>query len=122
MAQPDYAPHRRTVIIHADDVGMTHGANAAFAELSAIGHCTSGSVMVPCPWFPEAAAMAKAKPALDVGVHLTLTSEKAPYRWRPLTRPPKSAGLTDPDGYFWATIPELRKNADPAAVDEELRA
>jgi predicted glycoside hydrolase/deacetylase ChbG (UPF0249 family) len=75
---------------------MSHGANTAFSELSALGTCTCGSVMPPCPWFPEAIEMAKANPRLDLGVHLTLTSEKTPYRWRPLTSPPASAGLTDP--------------------------
>jgi hypothetical protein len=32
-------------------------------------------VMVPCPWFPEAAALLRENPGLDVGVHITLTSE-----------------------------------------------
>jgi predicted glycoside hydrolase/deacetylase ChbG (UPF0249 family) len=108
-------------VIHEDDVGMSHGANAAFVELSRLGTCSSGSVMVPCPWFPEAAAIARADPGLDVGVHLTLTSEQTPYRWRPLTAPPRSAGLTDELGYFWPDVPRAR-GADPAAVEAELRA
>lgn len=114
--------HTRTVVIHEDDVGMTHGANTAFADLFSRGNCTSGSVMVPCPWFPEAVDIAKQTAECDLGVHLTLNSEKASYRWRPLTRPGPSAGLTDPDGYFWPTIPELRENAHPEAVEDELRA
>ncbi len=79
----------KRVVIHEDDVGMSHGANTAFVELSKLGTCSSGSVMVPCPWFPEAAEIAAADPSLDVGVHLPLTSEQKPYRWRPLTAPPK---------------------------------
>ena len=109
------------MVIHEDDVGMSHGANMAFVELSKLGTCSSGSVMVPCPWFPEAAAIAKADPALDVGVHLTLTSEQTPYRWRPLTAPPRSAGMTDEQGYFWPDVPRARR-ADPVAVETELRA
>jgi hypothetical protein len=112
---------RKRVVIHEDDVGMTHGANAAFVELSALGSCSSGSVMVPCPWFPETAELAAANPALDLGVHLTLTSEQRPYRWRPLTAPPASAGLTDEAGYFWPDVPSARKAA-PEAVEAELRA
>jgi hypothetical protein len=81
---------RRSDVIHEDDVPMTHGANATFAELSAIGTCSAGSVMVPCLWFPEAAEMAATNGTLDVGVHLTLTSERKPYRWRLLTTPPRS--------------------------------
>jgi predicted glycoside hydrolase/deacetylase ChbG (UPF0249 family) len=113
---------RRSVVIHEDDVAMTHGANVAFAELSAIGTCSAGSVMVPCPWFPEAAEMAATHGTLDVGVHLTLTSEKEPYRWRPLMAPPRSAGLTDDLGYFWTDVPSVRRSAVPEAVETELRA
>lgn len=111
----------RRVVIHEDDVGMSHGANTAFVELSALGTCSSGSVMVPCQWFPETAAIAVADPTLDVGVHLTLTSEQVPYRWRPLTGPSRSAGLTDEQGYFWPDVPRARK-ASPEAVEAELRA
>jgi predicted glycoside hydrolase/deacetylase ChbG (UPF0249 family) len=112
---------RKFVIIHEDDVGMTHGANAAFVELSALGACSCGSVMPPCPWFPEAVAMATADPTLDLGVHLTLTSEKKPYRWRPLTGSTRTTGLTDPSGYFWTDVPNAR-HAEPRAVEVELRA
>ena len=112
---------RKRVVIHEDDVGMTHGANVAFVELSAHGTCSSGSVMVPCPWFPEVAEIAANNPGLDLGVHLTLTSEQKPYRWRPLTAPPAAAGLTDRHGYFWPDVPSARR-ASPAAVEAELRA
>ena len=112
---------RKQVVIHEDDVGMTHGSNTAFVELSEIGTCSSGSVMVPCPWFPEAAEIARANPTLDLGVHLTLTSEQVRYRWRPLTAPPPSAGLSDESGYFWPDVPRARK-ADPKVVEAEMRA
>jgi predicted glycoside hydrolase/deacetylase ChbG (UPF0249 family) len=111
----------KRVVIHEDYVGMTHGANAAFVELSDFGTCSSGSVMVPCPWFPEAAEIAGQRPDLDLGVHLTLTSEQKPYRWRPLTAPPRSASLSDELGYFWPDVPTARK-AHPEAVEAELRA
>jgi len=110
------------VVIHADDLGMSHGANVAFVELSRLGVFSSGSVMVPCPWFHEIVELARADPALDVGVHLTLTSEMSNYRWRPLTRPPASAGMTDDYGYFHRDVGILRARAAPDAVEAELRA
>lgn len=112
----------RRVVIHADDLGMSHGANAAFAELSAFGTVTAGSVMVPCPWFAELAELAGGSPELDVGVHLTLTSEMPGYRWRPLTRSTPSAGLTDDQGFFHRDVATLRRRARPEAVAAELRA
>ena len=112
----------RRVVIHQDDVGMCHGANVAFVELSARGTVTSGSVMVPCPWFPEIAEWAAADPSLDLGVHLTLTAEKRHYRWGPISGPPAAAGLIDPSGYLWRDVASVRRHADPAAVEVELRA
>jgi hypothetical protein len=110
------------IVIHADDVGMCHGANRAFVELSALGTISAGSVMVPCPWFPEIAALAVADPNLDVGVHLTLNSEQQGYRWGPVSRPSKAAGLTDEHGYLWSTVAQVRANAHPDAVEAEWRA
>ena len=112
----------RQVIIHEDDVGMCHGANTAFLDLFRRRICSSGSVMVPCPWFPEIAAAAREDASLDLGVHLTLTSEKQHYRWGPLTRPSTAAGLTDAHGYFWNNVGDLRRRAHPEAVEAELRA
>lgn len=112
----------KRVVIHQDDVGMCHGANVAFVELSRRGTITCGSVMVPCPWFNEIAEQAAADPTLDLGVHLTLTAEKAHYRWRPLTSPPASAGLTDATGHLWRDVASVRRHADPDAVEVELRA
>jgi predicted glycoside hydrolase/deacetylase ChbG (UPF0249 family) len=112
---------RRTVVLHVDDVGMCKGANDAFLELSALGAVSSGAVMVPCPWFLQIAEAA-ADPALDLGVHLTLNAEKRHYKWRPLTAPPPSAGLTDSNGFLWSDVATTRARAAPDAVEAELRA
>jgi predicted glycoside hydrolase/deacetylase ChbG (UPF0249 family) len=113
---------QKFVIAHADDIGMCHGANTAFAAVAGKGFITSGSVMVPCPWFREIAEMAAANAAFDLGVHLTLTSEWQHYRWRPLTGSSKASGLVDDDGYMWRTARAARDHAHPEAVEAELRA
>ncbi len=98
----------RAVILHVDDLAMCHGANRAYLELAASGLVTSGSVIVPCPWFREIAEAACGDPGLDLGVHLTLTSEWAHYRWRPLSTISRASGLIDGDGYFWRDVAGLR--------------
>lgn len=65
LGLPDEA---RVVVLHADDVGMCRGANRAFLELARAGRLDCGSVMVPCPWFPEITREAVAVPALDLRV------------------------------------------------------
>jgi chitin disaccharide deacetylase len=112
----------RAVILHVDDLAMCHGANRAYLELAARGAVTCGSVMVPCPWFREIAEAAAADPALDVGVHLTLTSEWEHYRWRPLSTTSRASGLIDEDGYFWCDTASFRAHLVPEAAEAELRA
>jgi predicted glycoside hydrolase/deacetylase ChbG (UPF0249 family) len=115
-------PARRVAILHADDVGMCHGANRAFLDLFRKGALTCGSVMAPCPWFPEIARIAAEDRSLDLGVHLTLTSEWAGYRWGPLTRAGKASGLVDDEGYFPRTVAELAAHANAEAAEAEMRA
>ena len=102
LKQLGFQPDQRVVIFHADDVGMCHGANLAFEKLSKDGSINCGSVMVPCPWFSEVVAMAAANPRLDLGVHLTLTSEWQHYRWAPISTTDRSSGLIDADDYVVA--------------------
>ncbi len=109
-------------MIHADDVGMCHGANRAYVELSHFGTITSGSVMVPCPWFSEIAEVAAGDDSLDCGIHLTLNAEKTHYRWGPVSSAGPASGLADEHGFLWRTVAEVRRNAHPDAVEEEWRA
>jgi hypothetical protein len=116
-----YPAGARLLVVHEDDVGMNHGANRAFLELSRDGFLTCGSVMVPCPWFREV-AQAAADPDLDVGVHLTLTSEWPHYRWSPISTVSRASGLIDPDGYLWRNCLDLRAHVVPEAAEAEMRA
>ncbi|MBV9735616.1 MAG: polysaccharide deacetylase family protein [Acidisphaera sp.] len=111
---------RRAVILHVDDLGLCEGANRAFLALAAEGHVTCGSVMVPAPCFTGIAAAAE-DPALDIGVHLTLTSEWPHCRWRPLSTARAASGLIDADGYFWRDVDALARHVVPEAAEAELR-
>jgi hypothetical protein len=117
-----YGPQDRLLIVHADDIGMSHSVNAATIEAFKKGLVTSGSIMVPCPWFPEIAAYAREHPELDLGLHLTLTSEWKYLRWRPVAPPEKVKGLLDEEGYMWRSERQTAMKATPQEVETELRA
>src|SRR5450432_3198828 len=70
-----YPKDSKLLIIHADDVGLSHSEDSATITAFQKGVINSASIMAPCPWFPEIAAFAKLHPELDWGIHLTLTSE-----------------------------------------------
>jgi len=86
------------LIVRADDIGSSHTANLACIQSYREGIARSVEVMAPCPWFNEAAQMLRENPGYDVGVHLTLTSEWANYKWGPLTQGPS---LVDANGHFF---------------------
>ncbi len=116
-----YARDAKLVIVHADDLGMTHSVNAASIRGLETGLVTSASIMVPCPWFPEIAYYAKAHPDADFGLHLTLTSERVFYRWGPVAPRDKVPSLVDSNGYFhldWTKATHI----DAQEVELELRA
>ncbi|HUW13586.1 MAG TPA: ChbG/HpnK family deacetylase, partial [Anaerolineae bacterium] len=121
LAALGFAPEDRVVIMHADDLGMCHAANTAFAALVESGRPLSGSVMVPCPWFPELAALGRAHPEADIGVHLTLNSEHPLYRWGPVSTRDVTSGLLDPDGYSPSTVEALHSRMSADAAMTEMR-
>jgi predicted glycoside hydrolase/deacetylase ChbG (UPF0249 family) len=89
------------LLVRGDDIGSFASANQACIDACRQGIARSLEVMVPCPWFPEAAALLNENPPIDTGVHLTLSAEWTNCKWRPLT---KSPGLTDESGYFYTFI------------------
>ncbi len=112
----------RVAVIHCDDIGMCHAANEGAFEALANGPATCGSVMVPCPWFQEAAEHARAHPELDLGVHLTLNAEWPHYRWPPVAGATRVPSLVDDQGALPRTAAEVVQRARPEEVEIELRA
>ena len=117
------------LIVRVDDMGCSHATNTGIREAYEAGIATSVEIMVPTPWYLEAIAMLRELPDLDVGVHLTLTSEWTHLKWRPLTAAPS---ITDERGYFYPMIwpnrrlPEgsaiLNHDWDIREMERELRA
>jgi len=117
-----YPPDAKLLIVHGDDLGMAHSVNAATEKALASGLVTSGSIMVPCPWFPEIASYARAHADADLGLHLTLTSEWKFYRWGPVTAKDRVATLLNSEGFLYPTESEAAAHADPREVESEIRA
>ncbi|MVM39049.1 ChbG/HpnK family deacetylase [Spirosoma sp. HMF3257] len=116
------------LIIRGDDMGYAQGGNEALIKCYKEGIETSIEVLVPSPWFPEAVSLLAENSSIDVGIHLTLSSEWDNIKWRPISDCPS---LKDADGYFYPMIypnknyPKrsvVENNWQLADVEKEFRA
>jgi predicted glycoside hydrolase/deacetylase ChbG (UPF0249 family) len=112
----------RVLIINGDDVGVSHASVAATADALENGLMTSATIMVPCPWFLEAASYAKSHPQADFGLHLTHTAEWKNYKWGPVASKSDVPGLVDPQGYLWPDIVNVYSHSTPEQAYIEARA
>lgn len=117
-----YPKNAKIIILHIDDMGMSYDSNIGGIEAMTKGVANSCSVMMPCPWVPGFVHDLKKYPAIDAGLHLTLTSEWKDYRWGPLSGKPKTPGLTDPEGAMWRSVADVVKHASADEVETEIRA
>ncbi len=128
LLQDPPAPEIR-LLVRSDDMGAAQAVNEGCLQSVTGGIARSVEVIVPGPWFPDAVRLLKARPDIDVGIHLCLTSEWENAKWGPLTHAPS---LADKDGYFY---PMVRQRKDfppatglldappsPAEIERELRA
>lgn len=117
-----FPKNARVLILHVDDAGMSWDSNQGAIRALEKGVATSVSVMMPCPWVLGFVHYIKEHPAIDAGLHLTLTSEWKDYRWSPLTGKPASPGLVDTEGAFWPSVEEVTTHASADEVEAEIRA
>lgn len=109
---------RKYLLITSDDFGMCHAINIGIVRAMSEGAVTSTTFMAPCPWFAEAAWLAR-KHHLKAGVHLCLTCEWDLFRWGPLTPAPS---LRAPDGGFPQGFPALAESARDEEILREFDA
>jgi chitin disaccharide deacetylase len=94
----------RALIVNADDFGLSPGVNAGVARTHEEGILTSASLMVRQAAAEEAAAYARATPALGVGLHVDLGE------W------------VQQDGTWTAVYEVVPIEGDPQAVEAELQS
>ena len=110
------------VILHVDDVGMSHASNLGAIQALEKGVANSWAIMMPCSWVPEIAEYLVHHPDVDSGVHLTMNSEWKPYRWGPVAGKNAVPGLTDPQGCLWQSSVQVAQKATADEVEREIRA
>lgn len=116
------------LLVRADDAGSSWSSNVGCLRACTQGIATSVEVMMPCAWTPHAAALFNPHPQIDIGIHLTLTSEWEATKWRPITHAPS---LTDQYGFFLPLLNPREMDKRPSLasanwcldeIEAELRA
>ncbi len=117
-----YPKDAKLLIVHADDVGVSHSENAATIAALEKGGVNSASIMVPCPWFPEIAAYAKQHPELDWGIHITLTSEWKNYKWSGVSSSNEISSVLNKDKFLYPSVEDFIKSVKSEEAEKEIRA
>lgn len=111
----------KDLIVNADDLGWTAGVNRGIAEAHRNGIVTSASLIANGAAFADGVKMAKALPAMGVGVHLNLSDGA------PLSGAKTVPSLLDEQGKLSGGPEQLllklaRRKLKPAEVEREWDA
>ncbi|HEV8228439.1 MAG TPA: ChbG/HpnK family deacetylase [Candidatus Limnocylindria bacterium] len=106
----------KRLIVNADDFGRSAGVDRGIIRAHREGIVTSTTFMANAPAARDAAALARATPTLDVGVHLVLTYA------RPLTEAARIPSLVRADGSFGRPSELLARDLDRDQALVEYRA
>jgi predicted glycoside hydrolase/deacetylase ChbG (UPF0249 family) len=109
-----------SVIVTADDLGLSAGVTRGILEAHRRGVVRSTSLIVTYPAAQESAALALAEPDLEIGLHLDLVGG------RPASDPASVPSLCDENGTFYPLPVFTRRlftgRVRPAELARELRA
>ena len=117
-----YEKDAKLLILHADDLGVAHSVNEASVRALASGSVSSASIMVPCPWLLEVAAIARQYPDFDLGLHLTLTAEWEQYKWNGVSASSAIPSLLNEEGYFYDNTNDVRLKGNAEEIRKEIQA
>jgi predicted glycoside hydrolase/deacetylase ChbG (UPF0249 family) len=98
----------RRLIVNADDYGLSRGVTTGIIEAAEKGVVTSASMIVNLPAFTDAAARARSRPSLSLGLHLNLTTGG------PLTAAPS---LSNRRTGLFHSLPSLITRASLGLID-----
>jgi len=93
----------KSVIISADDFGLTESINKGIIQAYKEGAVSSASLMVNMPGFEDAVSLIKDNHGLDIGLHVNI------YRGKPVLQEGRIRSLIDENGFFLQDIFKIAK-------------
>ena len=117
-----YNKDDKLLIIHADDLGLSNSVNNASFKALNEGNINSASVMMTCDKIDEVAEFSKKNPEIDLGIHLTVTSEWEFHKWDGVLDSKEIQSLINKNGNLYENKKGFTVNANVNELKKELQA
>ena len=117
-----YSESDKLLIIHADDLGLEQSVNSTSFESLKKNTVTSASVIMTTEKIDEVSNFSELNPFLDLGVHLTVTSEWKIHKWGGVLRDKDIPSLLNDNNHFYWNKRKFTKFSNLDEVRNELQA
>ena len=117
-----YSEDDKLLVIHADDLGLEESVNLTSFESLKKNSVTSASVIMNTEKIDEVANFSKLNPTLDLGVHLTVTSEWKIHKWGGILNDKDIPSMLNNNNHFYWNKRKFTKFSDLEEVRNELQA
>ena len=112
----------KLLIIHADDLGLSDSVNDTSMESLLKNTVTSASVIMNAEKVQEIADFSKKYPKIDLGVHLTVTSEWKFHKWGGVLSNNDISSLLNSKNNFYWNKRKFTKYSKIKELHDELQA
>ena len=117
-----FSSDEKLLIIHADDLGLSDSVNDTSMESLLKNTATSASVIMNAEKVQEIADFSKKYPKIDLGVHLTVTSEWKFHKWGGVLSNNDISSLLNSKNNFYWNKRKFTKNSKIKELHDELQA
>ena len=117
-----YSDDDKLLIIHADDLGLEESVNSTSFESLIKNTVSSASVMMTTEKIDDVALFSDQNPNLDLGVHLTVTSEWEILKWGGVLNDKDIHSMLNNNNQFYWNKRKFIKFSDLDEVRKELQA
>ena len=117
-----FSSDEKLLIIHADDLGLSDSVNDTSMESLLKNTVTSASVIMNAEKVQEIADFSKKYPKIDLGVHLTVTSEWKFHKWGGILSNNDISSLLNSKNNFYWNKRKFTKYSKIKELHDELQA
>ena len=117
-----FSSDEKLLIIHADDLGLSDSVNDTSIESLLKNTATSASVIMNAEKVQGIADFSKKYPKIDLGVHLTVTSEWKFHKWGGVLSNNDISSLLNSKNNFYLNKRKFTKNSKIKELHDELQA